>query len=170
MEIQQFWQLIEAAKKKSGGDIEEQAELLTEKLATLSMDEILEFDRIFTQLLHAAYQSKLWAAAYLILGGCSDDGFEYFRAWLIARGQKVYETAVADADGLAKLIKQDDAEEAEAESMLYVASTAYEQKTGKDDFHELAPLPPSLPTLDLSWSDDEKLLSELLPKLFKKFG
>ena len=170
MDIQEFWKLIEAAKRKSGGDVEEQAELLTEKLASLSIEQILEFDRILNQLLHAAYQSKLWAAAYLILGGCSDDGFDYFRAWLIARGQKVYETALTDPDALAKLIKQEDAEESEAESMLYVASSAYEQKTDKDDFDELTPLPASQPILDLSWADDEIILAELLPKLSKKFG
>jgi hypothetical protein len=29
-----------------------------------------------------------WGAAYLANGGCSDDGFDYFRGWLIGQGRK----------------------------------------------------------------------------------
>ena len=39
----------------------------------------------------------------MINGGSSDDGFHYFRAWLISRGQAVYEAAVANPDSLAGL-------------------------------------------------------------------
>jgi len=39
----------------------------------------------------------------LINGGCSDDGFFYFRAWLISRGQKVYDAALQNPDSLAKV-------------------------------------------------------------------
>ena len=46
---------------------------------------------------------SLRAAASLILGGCSDDGFEYFRGWLIAQGREVFERSVADPDSLADL-------------------------------------------------------------------
>jgi hypothetical protein len=42
-----------------------------------------------------------WGAAYLANGGCSDDGFDYFRGWLIGQGRKVYETVLADPDSLA---------------------------------------------------------------------
>jgi hypothetical protein len=42
-----------------------------------------------------------WAAAYLIGGGCSDDGFIDFRAGLIAQGHAWYEMAVASPDSLA---------------------------------------------------------------------
>ncbi|MFL6076856.1 MAG: DUF4240 domain-containing protein [Mycobacteriales bacterium] len=36
-----------------------------------------------------SYQGDLWGAAYLINGGASDDGFDYFRGWLIARTRGV---------------------------------------------------------------------------------
>ncbi|WP_342210876.1 LysR family transcriptional regulator [Streptomyces sp. DH-12] len=45
----------------------------------------------------------LWAAAYVINGGCSDDGFDYFRGWLIAQGREVFERAVARPGALADL-------------------------------------------------------------------
>jgi hypothetical protein len=36
-------------------------------------------------------------------GGCSDDGFEYFRAWLLAQGRDTFEKALEDPDTLAAL-------------------------------------------------------------------
>ena len=36
-----------------------------------------------------SYRWDLWGAAYLANGGCSDDGFDYFRGWLIGQGRKV---------------------------------------------------------------------------------
>lgn len=170
MELQQFWQLIEQARKKSDGDVDEQAELLAEKLSALPVEEIIEFDRWFQQLMCESYQSQLWAAAYVILGGCSDDGFEYFRAWLIAKGPKVYEAALADPDTLAKVVKLDEPEESEAESMLYVAASAYEQQTGQTDFADLALPTADYPAVDLYWSQREDLLAEMLPKLTRKFA
>jgi hypothetical protein len=50
-----------------------------------------------------SYRNLLWAAAYLINGGCSDDGFESFRCWLIVQGRTVFERSVADPDTLADL-------------------------------------------------------------------
>jgi Protein of unknown function (DUF4240) len=48
-----------------------------------------------------SYDWGLWGAAYVIDGGCSDDGFDYFRAYLISRGRAVFEAAMADPDSLA---------------------------------------------------------------------
>lgn len=33
-------------------------------------------------------------------GGCADDGFEYFRNWIISRGKDVYDQAKANPDTL----------------------------------------------------------------------
>ena len=46
------------------------------------------------------YTWDLWGVAYILKGGCSDDGFEYFRAWLIARGRDFVAQALADPEGL----------------------------------------------------------------------
>lgn len=43
----------------------------------------------------------MWAAAYLIGGGCSDDSFIDFRAGLIAQGRDWYHTVLASPDSLA---------------------------------------------------------------------
>lgn len=44
---------------------------------------------------------KLWGAAYILNGGCSEDSFLYFRLWLIAQGRDVFTKAVADPESLA---------------------------------------------------------------------
>src|SRR2546428_3572312 len=79
----EFWSLIEDVREKSDGDCERLVELLESRLSRLPADEIVAFQTILYELLAEAYTWELWAAAYLINGGCSDDGFDYFRAWLI---------------------------------------------------------------------------------------
>lgn len=70
-----------------------------------------------------------WQAAYLINGGCSDDGFEYFRGWLLTQGREVFERAVALPDTLADLpvVQQAAANggDLECESMYGVVWDAY---------------------------------------------
>ncbi len=36
--------------------------------------------------------------AYIINGGCSDDGFDYFLGWLIAKGRKYFEAALVNPE------------------------------------------------------------------------
>src|ERR1700731_1618466 len=64
------------------------------------------FEAAFRRYLNMAYTWDLWGAASVIHGGCSDDGFEYFRRWLVLRGRDVYEDALADPDSLAQLNSQ----------------------------------------------------------------
>lgn len=80
--------------------MERQAARLTELLSELPPDEVVAFDRIFTERMHEAYSWDLWGAAYGIEGGCSDDGFADFRSWLISMGREVYEAALGDPESL----------------------------------------------------------------------
>ncbi len=129
MDKAQFWRLIEDAKEKSGDDCEEQAELLKRALVKLPPEEIIAFDRILDAFLDEAYRWDLWGAGELINGFCSDDGFFYFRCWLVAQGKTVYENALANPDSLADVVEPD-FDNAECEALLYVAGTAYEAITG----------------------------------------
>ena len=131
MDKAQFWRLVEDAKEESGGDCEEQAELLGKVLAKLPTEEIIAFDRIMDELRDEAYRWDLWGAAYLINGGASDDGFEYFRCWLIAQGQVIFEEVVQDPDSLADVIESD-SDALDCEALLYVGMTAYKKKTRRN--------------------------------------
>lgn len=121
MDRNQFWTLVEAADATS----EEGCERLTGRLSTLSPEDIEGFARTLEELRAAAYRWDLWGAAYVANGGCSDDGFEYFRAWLVAQGRAVYEAASQDPDAIAAHVIPDDCE---CESLLYVAHEAYERR------------------------------------------
>jgi len=74
------------------------------ELASLSNDEMIAFIADYQKYHAEAYRWDLWGAAYLINGGCSDDGFIDFRDWLVARGRAVYEAAILDPDSLADQI------------------------------------------------------------------
>jgi Protein of unknown function (DUF4240) len=87
-----FWELIETARASAvaGGAFHE---VLAELLAARTEQEILEYQDKFDQARQALYRWDVWAAAYLIGGGCSDDSFIDFRAGLIAQGRGWYRKA-----------------------------------------------------------------------------
>ena len=163
MDANQFWQIIERARD-STSDGEQQVELIYEALKRLSPDEIIEFDQLYDRYRSEAYRWDLWGAAYLMNGGCSDDGFEYFRGWLISRGRAVYERALENPDSLASEYdpEQDDYE---LESLLYVSQRAYEDVTGQD-MPERERIFPEL--AGERWEDED--LDELLPQLTARSG
>lgn len=122
------------------------------------------------QLLADSYRAPLWAAAYVINGGCSDDGFDYFRGWLIMQGREVFEQVLADPEALADnptvCHAAPEGYELECEDALSIAWHAHLSVTG----HEI---PATVPTarysdLDPGWDfdfDDSDELARRLPRL-----
>src|SRR5262245_9527951 len=121
MPADKFWQIIErAAESDHDPDAHEKA--LHAALHELTLEEITSFEVAFRRYLNKAYTWNLWGAAYVIHGGCSDDGFEYFRRWLVTRGRDVYEAALANPDSLAQLDTRPDPRSVwEFEEIYYVA-------------------------------------------------
>ena len=162
MDTTTFWKLIEDAKQRSSGDLDQQVTLLTDALTALEAPDIVAFDAHFDHFMALSYTRELWAAAYIINGGCSDDCFDYFRGWLIAQGEAIFQNALHDPQTLVDIVEP---EEAELESMLYVAQEAYERKTGQA-------MPPSECVVwrlnDDLWDEETKYA--MYPKLAEKFG
>jgi Protein of unknown function (DUF4240) len=100
VDLDRFWELIEAAAVAVDVDCEAQAERLTAMLEQLAPEEIVSFERHFTRRLAEAYRWDLWGLAYQLNGGCSDDDFVYFRCWLLAQGRATWEAALRDPDSL----------------------------------------------------------------------
>lgn len=125
MHLDQFWQFIDAAKTKAGPDTEARVDALQSVLSGLSPADLQAFQDHYDQQIRASYRWDLWAAAYIINGGCSDDGFRYFRDWLISEGRSVFESALKSPDSLADLPHIDPAE---LESFGYVALDLHEEK------------------------------------------
>lgn len=168
MNEQVFWNLIDQARNEADGDLEEQYNIAVSKLSQYPAGEILEFGRIFSKYLAESYTSELWAAAYIINGGCSDDGFDYFRGWLISKGRKVYENAIKDPESLTDVLSDEDSGEVEFEEFLYVANEAYTLCTGKDDFYDKAESIP-YPEIEIMWDEDEEELMAMYPRLAERF-
>ncbi|WP_018653611.1 DUF4240 domain-containing protein [Actinomadura flavalba] len=100
MDENEFWKLIDEARAEGGSD-EATVERAVTLLARRTRAEIVAAQQVLWNLLAASYRTPLWAAAYLINGGSSDDGFDYFRGWLLLQGRETYTAAVADPDALA---------------------------------------------------------------------
>lgn len=173
-----FWQMLEGSKNK-GEDAEEQIEWLVSHLARRPVKEIVMFDYFFNQNFQMSYTSALWAAAYIIMGGASDDSFDYFRAWLLFQGKETYETVISDPERIIPHLKVLEEEEdvPQLEDLLSVASLAYEEKTGQDydeyfDLYEsLTGGSPELPEIEFDWDeDDEEGLRKMFPKLWDRYG
>ncbi|MCW1885117.1 DUF4240 domain-containing protein [Luteolibacter flavescens] len=161
MDKNAFWKLLD------GLDAEDAAAELAARLEDLEPAEIAEFQRHFDEAHEAAYIWSLWGAAYLMEGGCSDDGFMDFRYGLISRGQKVYEAALADPDTLADLVGDDDF--ISNEEFGYVAGQVYQSIT--DEEIPRSDNPPALEPTGEEWDfEDMDLNAEKLPKLTAKFG
>jgi hypothetical protein len=176
-----FWQLIQTANEQKEQEVHQ---FLIDELGKRTLDEILEFDAIFRHFQLISYSGDLWCAAYIVLGGCSDDGFDYFRAWLTSKGKEVFENALQDPDSLItafdKLQEEDDYPE--YESMLSVPLGAYGKHLGKeyhsvmDDFWDLVKEKKWIDYKDynrdivFNWEEgNEDSMRKICPKVFDKF-
>lgn len=161
MDKQAFWELLDGLDPETAGGE------LAARLDALEAEAIAAFQRHFDEEHARAYTWPLWGAAYLMEGGCSDDGFIDFRYGLISRGQKIFESALADPDSLAVLLDEDDF--LSNEEFGYVAREVYENKTGNEIPRDGVSHPADPAGEDWDF-DDEDLCAAKLPKLWAKFG
>lgn len=158
----EFWELIEATRP-TGMWAALHAGTLELKLQTLPEDEIVSFERHFTALMAESYRWDLWGAAYIVNGGCSDDGFAYFRAWLISQGRRFFAKCLADPDAVAARADRDG--ENEDEEFMHAAAEAFREKTGRD-LPAIGIVQPREPA-GTRWHENE--LPRLYPRTAKKF-
>jgi predicted DNA-binding WGR domain protein len=170
-----FWRLIELSRKGTAGDVYIQLDNLRQRLMRLPEEGLRRFDRIFWELMDQSYHADLWGAAYLIKGGCSDDSFDYFRAWLIMQGERTFTEALRDPDSLAPAARRglENGSEFEFEDILGIAAEVYEAKTGRSDFYQDQPAHRADLVGDLdAWSDVDSTAENtrrLYPRLCKLF-
>ena len=165
----QFWSIIEKSSEHAASGQDAQVAALRELLQELTVDEIVGFQRCYDERMIGSYHWDLWGAAYVIRGGCSDDGFQDFRSWLISKGESVYREALRDPETLDAAIVDDD--DCQFEEFQYVASQVWEQKTRKDlsRFPTLDSEYPESPS-GQEWSEEGDDLQRRFPKLWKRFG
>jgi hypothetical protein len=182
VQTDEFWAIIEDARTGVADtvtDADEVADALVDRLSGFTPARIVEFELTFDEVTSAAYRLDLWAAAYLMNGGCSDDCFDYFRGWLVAQGRDVWEAALADPDSLADIADEDTEDESfDGEGLLVAASRAYRRVTGgeerfwdaleraraADPAADSQPEDPSGEQFDFDFDDHERMRTQL-PRL-----
>lgn len=101
--------------------------------------------------------------AYILNGGCSDDGFDYFRAGLISGGRKKFEEALSNPETIADWLPSD----FEGEDFMYLANDACTSLTGNEfPYDQLVVGEASEPEGE-EWNEDD--LPKLYPDLCKKY-
>jgi hypothetical protein len=165
MDDDKFWEIIAQTKLRSNDDYEVQQEELRKELLKLEPIEILKFDNRFRTYRGEAYKWELWAAAYVMNGGCSDDCFSDFRGWLIGQGKATYFKAIENPETLVEL--NHDMDNDDWEGLSYVPMTIYEEKTGND-------MPKGIQEnseiTGEEWEEEGDDLKNKFPKLWSKWG
>jgi hypothetical protein len=155
-----------------------QERLIIGKLVDYTPSQIIDFEIVLRQMLNEANDFKVVAAEKIIQGWVTDDPYLYFRCWLISQGEATFLATIANPDFLAD--KVDKQSNCDFEKLLYVATEAYKQKTGKKEEDDTFPRnvavekDPQLhydmgapPTKGKDWQTNE--LPKLYPKLWAKF-
>ncbi|KAA0940769.1 DUF4240 domain-containing protein [Streptomyces apricus] len=135
MDTEAFWRVLDAAE----GSDKPLDVAVVDHLSVLPAEAILAFEHQFSRLRDEVYRWDVWAAAYLIGGGCSDDRFSDFTAGLVALGREWYERAAACPDALAEhpavrvAAATGDQDVIFDEAFNFVSARAYERLTGDSD-------------------------------------
>ncbi len=171
MRTDEFWAVVDRARAGGPAMPATVADRAVDDLAKQSPEEILAWGRHFDKVLAASEREDLFAAAYLINGGLSADGFDSFRAWLVAHGRDAFASAAGEPDSLADLpgvrAAADSGAVVDAEEMLSIARRAYLAATGEEP-----PGHDERPPLDTGrfWDfDDDEQMHRRLPRLAALF-
>lgn len=154
----EFWDLIADKIERNGAELDISA--LEDDLREGPPERVAAFAHHFDRFHQLSYLTRIWGAAYLINGGCSDDGFDYFRGWLIGMGEDVFTAALEDPDTLAEVAEED----AECEDLLSLGYSVYEDLTG----NELEPAEGKEPRDDDDdWDfEDDRQMRKRYPQLY----
>jgi hypothetical protein len=175
MPSNRFWGMIDAT---IGNDETVQIKAMQTAFASLSPDELIGFYLTYHVQRERAYSWEVWGAAYVANGGASDDGFEYFRDWLVSRGQKTFEAVLVDPDSLADFVPVSRTTALEFEEFASIATDLWVAKTGKDydalsdvRGRDIVCRPGNSGSLTgKPFEDDDAALAKRYPRLWKRFG
>ena len=140
-----FWEAIEKSYKYNkkdwkAYDLEEHLEKLATYLSKYSEEKLILFQKTLEQKLISLYTASI-AELYIILGNeyekegdnysfdgyVSDDGFIYFRCWLLLKGKEFYDDITKDIETFVSGKYHFNIGETWAEGLLYVADDANQE-------------------------------------------
>lgn len=166
MDVNGFWKIVDDAARNAKGASEPFLRFVRCDLEKLAPPELIEFKIRFEEQMDRAFHWDLWGAASIMRGWCTDDGFEFFRAWLISRGRAAFEAALQDAESL--VTQTSDEDDIDYEDFIYIAVEVYEKKTGKNLYDNL-PVRSLQNPAGNRWSDDSDALEKRFQLLWAAF-
>lgn len=172
MSPNRFWSVINQTVPLQT-DTYSQLEALKRSLIALPEEDIVAFDHALKQEMAKAYSWELWGVAYIVNGGASNDGFIYFRLWLISKGSDIFEATLVNPDSLSTADVSPGPDGVyKLEELMYVAGEAWAEKTGSDyaSFPGFRAVPLRIEPLKDDFDFSDKNLSEHFPKLWKRFA
>lgn len=160
MNKDQFWQMIETVNR-SFPNRNRTSRLcrLEDNLLDCSLEDIADWHLIFAEYSNAAYRNELWAACAALGAHYTDDGFVYFRSWLISCGKDIYMNAMRNPDSLASVPLK--GEKLNFEEFAYAAYHAYKAKLTRMEQQNEMSLIKSLNAYTLSPETKMAILEEL---------
>ena len=171
MTEQRFWAII-AESTPFEADTDKQSAVLRASLEKLTPAELEGYERIFDRLMTESYSWDLWGAAYVANGGASDDGFEYFRCWLISKGEGIFRKVSAHPDSLADILAKDSGGDLEFEEFAYIARNVWAEKTERDpgDMPGAAAMMYNTKPSGTPFVENPTVLQKRYPKLWARFA
>lgn len=129
-----FWTMIDEMRVRFGENMQAAEKWMIQELKQYDAEDIITYQYIFLCYKDAADKYGLWSAASVMIPCCTDDGFNDFRAWLIAQGENNFYNSLRNPDCLANLKPYG---YCRFEGMNYIGVTAYEQLTGDDLYDKI---------------------------------
>lgn len=158
MTDERFWDLISRARGGSEPTTPSATPEAMGDLLRLEDDkEVIGFGQTFVRKLCEINTWPLWGAGYVLGGGMGDDGFHYFRSWVIGKGEEAFNAAKTDPDAISAFVE--DECELDNELLEYVAVEVAEER-GLDDPRDGAEdADPDAEPTGSSWEEESVHLS-----------
>lgn len=147
-----------------------QVDALLQALRYADPVEIVAFQNRMNMLFAQTDKSHLACAGYLMCGGFERaEEFDYFRYWLISRGENVYYTALRQPDDLVNLVKYQPGFRYGFVDFPDVAAVVFQGQTGcelgdylaNDEVGELE---------ELDWDEnDSSSMQRICPKIYAQY-
>lgn len=120
-----FWQLIDEARNESTNQFQF-LDILKSNLERFNPQEMRRFDKFLNIKVNELNTWEHWALAYIVRRGCGDDAFDYFKVWVVSKGQKAFNAIQSiDKNKLVSIFNEDP----QLEEFYYLAEQVYEEKT-----------------------------------------
>ncbi|MER2997970.1 DUF4240 domain-containing protein [Pontibacter populi] len=134
MKDKQFWSLIEESEAKHPNKFDAQMNYLTQRLSTLTNEEIIGFEATLKEKMIELWDYNLKSLYQIVQDEyVSTDGFIYYRFWIISNGKDFFQRALANPDLLADEIQAT----YDGQGLMVVADNAFKLKNGANTNLEL---------------------------------